>query len=170
VGHRRRDRRCGDPIRALLLASMEYDIDNEHHNDNATGAWRSAKQQQQFHFKHSAPLGTARTLRGVGWCYAPLTPACRDHRATNSISAAFSVKELTETFTRGRSALESQWNRQEQPDTEALLALQRYRSFFNRLLGSSEVGGVSGERSAEPLAREESDGARGGIRRRTRRR
>jgi hypothetical protein len=51
------------------------------------------------------------------------------------------VNELTETFTRERNDLESQWNRQEQPDTEALrVALQRYRAFFNRLLGSSEPG------------------------------
>ncbi len=50
------------------------------------------------------------------------------------------VNELTETFTRERSALESQWNRQQQPDTEELrVALQRYRSFFNRLLGSPDV-------------------------------
>ncbi len=57
------------------------------------------------------------------------------------------VNELTETFTRERSALESQWNRQEQPGTEALrIALQRYRSFFNRLLGSSESPNVRGER------------------------
>ena len=50
------------------------------------------------------------------------------------------VNELTETFTRERSSLESQWNRQEQPDTESLrVALQRYRSFFNRLLGSREA-------------------------------
>jgi hypothetical protein len=48
------------------------------------------------------------------------------------------VNELTETFTRERTNLEGQWTRDEEPDTEALrVALQRYRSFFNRLLGSS---------------------------------
>ncbi len=46
------------------------------------------------------------------------------------------VKELTDTFTRERTGLENQWNREEMPDTEELrVALQRYRSFFNRLLG-----------------------------------
>lgn len=47
------------------------------------------------------------------------------------------VDRLTETFTRERSGLESQWNGGGDADTEALrVALQRYRSFFNRLLGS----------------------------------
>lgn len=50
------------------------------------------------------------------------------------------VNELTERFTNERSNLESQWNRDQQPDTEELrVALQRYRDFFNRLLGKTEV-------------------------------
>ena len=57
------------------------------------------------------------------------------------------VDELTNTFTRERTNLESQWNGNGQADTEALrVALQRYRSFFNRLLGTTEVssGGIDG--------------------------
>ena len=47
------------------------------------------------------------------------------------------VNELTETFTRERTSLEGQWKSGGTADTEALrVALQRYRSFFNRLLGS----------------------------------
>ena len=47
------------------------------------------------------------------------------------------VNELIQTFTRERSTLESQWSGGGQADTEALrVALQRYRSFFNRLLGT----------------------------------
>src|SRR5579864_347581 len=43
------------------------------------------------------------------------------------------VNELTETFTRERTNLESQWRGGGQADTEALrIALQRYRAFFNR--------------------------------------
>jgi hypothetical protein len=50
------------------------------------------------------------------------------------------VNELTERFTDERARLESQWNRDEQPDTEELrVALQRYRDFFNRLLGTTEA-------------------------------
>lgn len=50
------------------------------------------------------------------------------------------VNELTDRFTNERASLESQWNRDEQPDTEQLrIALQRYRDFFNRLLGTTEA-------------------------------
>jgi hypothetical protein len=45
------------------------------------------------------------------------------------------VNRLTETFTRERTRLEQQWARQEQVSTEDLrMVLQRYRSFFARLL------------------------------------
>lgn len=47
------------------------------------------------------------------------------------------VNELTQTFTRERTALEDQWKGGGAADTEGLrIALQRYRAFFNRLLGS----------------------------------
>jgi hypothetical protein len=47
------------------------------------------------------------------------------------------VDELTDTFTRERGTLESQWSGGREPDTETLrVALQRYRDFFNRLLGT----------------------------------
>ena len=45
------------------------------------------------------------------------------------------VKELTQTFARERETLEGQWSEGGQADTETLrVSLQRYRSFFNRLL------------------------------------
>jgi hypothetical protein len=45
------------------------------------------------------------------------------------------VDELTDTFRREREGLEGQWNNGGTTDTEALrMTLQRYRSFFNRLL------------------------------------
>jgi hypothetical protein len=47
------------------------------------------------------------------------------------------VNELTQTFTQERTNLESQWKGGGAADTEALrIALQRYRAFFNRLLGT----------------------------------
>lgn len=47
------------------------------------------------------------------------------------------VNELTQTFTRERTTLEDQWKGGGTADTEGLrIALQRYRSFFNRLLGT----------------------------------
>ncbi|GHG50833.1 hypothetical protein [Streptomyces griseocarneus] len=45
------------------------------------------------------------------------------------------MQTLATTFSRAKEDLESQWNRGEEADTEALrLALRHYRSFFNRLL------------------------------------
>lgn len=47
------------------------------------------------------------------------------------------VNELTRTFARERENLEGQWSQGGDADTEALrVALQRYRSFFNRLLNT----------------------------------
>lgn len=45
------------------------------------------------------------------------------------------VQQLADTFARERSRLEGQWDRGDDVSTEELRrALQRYRSFFNRLL------------------------------------
>jgi hypothetical protein len=45
------------------------------------------------------------------------------------------VDDLVQTFTRERTTLEQQWSAGGDADTEQLrIALQRYRSFFNRLL------------------------------------
>lgn len=47
------------------------------------------------------------------------------------------VKELTDTFARERSSLEGKWSGGGAADTEELrVALQRYRSLFNRLLST----------------------------------
>lgn len=48
---------------------------------------------------------------------------------------AQTMKRLAEMFANERSNLEAQWDKGERVDTEDLrLALQRYRSFFDRLL------------------------------------
>jgi hypothetical protein len=48
---------------------------------------------------------------------------------------------ISETFETSRSELESQWSRGEDSTTEELrVALQRYRSFFDRLLLTSRSG------------------------------
>lgn len=48
---------------------------------------------------------------------------------------AEAVKRLAEVFANERSQLEQQWDRGDEVDTEDLrVAMQRYRSFFNRLL------------------------------------
>ena len=68
------------------------------------------------------------------------------------------VDELTQLFTRERTSLEDQWSNDRQPDTEALrVALQRYRSFFNRLLGNAPVAPVdqvdANRRQADDIVR-----------------
>jgi|SRR5579862_4283354 len=53
--------------------------------------------------------------------------------ADNLVAAA--IKRLAEIFAEERSKLEAQWGRGDNVSTEDLrLALQRYRSFFTRLL------------------------------------
>ena len=48
---------------------------------------------------------------------------------------AKTMKRLAETFAHERASLEGQWDRGDQVGTEELrVALQRYRSFFDRLL------------------------------------
>jgi hypothetical protein len=45
------------------------------------------------------------------------------------------VQRLAESFSQERSGLEGQWDKGENVSTEELrVALQRYRSFFDRLL------------------------------------
>ena len=47
------------------------------------------------------------------------------------------IQELARTFADERASLEQQWDRDEEVDTEDLrMALQRYRSFFRRLLAA----------------------------------
>lgn len=47
------------------------------------------------------------------------------------------LNELTATFAAERARLESRWSAGTEPSTEDLrVALQRYRSFFNRLLAA----------------------------------
>ena len=47
------------------------------------------------------------------------------------------MQRLAESFARERSDLEQQWDRGEDVSTEDLrVALQRYRSFFQRLLAA----------------------------------
>jgi hypothetical protein len=47
------------------------------------------------------------------------------------------MRRLAESFSRERQALEGQWDRGDEVSTEELrVALQRYRSFFDRLLAA----------------------------------
>jgi len=60
-------------------------------------------------------------------------PRSAVERADNLVEEV--TKRLTNSFATGRRMLESEWNQGSNPSTESLrLALQHYRSFFNRLL------------------------------------
>jgi len=53
------------------------------------------------------------------------------------------MERLAEVFSQERSKLEEQWTSQKEVGTEDLrVALQRYRSFFDRLLGVRAPGGA----------------------------
>jgi len=60
-------------------------------------------------------------------------PRSAVQRADELVAGA--IKKLAETFAAERNKLEQQWDRGDNVNTEDLrLALQKYRSFFNRLL------------------------------------
>ena len=68
---------------------------------------------------------------GSGWF---CRQAGRAVEQTDSLVAG-AMKRLAETFAEERARLESQWDRGDNVSTEDLrVALQRYRSFFGRLL------------------------------------
>ncbi|MGW7669339.1 hypothetical protein ACWGJX_19735 [Streptomyces sp. NPDC054775] len=61
----------------------------------------------------------------------------RDAVNTADALVADVMRQLATTFAEHKQELEGQWNRGEQADTEDLrVALQQYRSFFNRLLST----------------------------------
>jgi hypothetical protein len=71
------------------------------------------------------------------WTAIQVTFVDEPRRAVESADALVAdvMKRLAESFAQERSRLESQWDRGDDVSTEDLrLALQRYRSFFNRLL------------------------------------
>ena len=68
----------------------------------------------------------------TGFVDDPQTAVAQAHQLVSDL-----VNELTQTFTRERTSLEDRWKNGDTGDTEGLrIALQRYRSFFNQLLGS----------------------------------
>lgn len=71
------------------------------------------------------------------WTSVQVTFVDEPRRAVESADALVAdvMKRLAEGFAEGRSRLEGHWDRGDDVSTEDLrLALQRYRSFFNRLL------------------------------------
>lgn len=145
------DNRTSDNRPGLVLA--------EHRSDNEVDDVRDAGVEQRF--RGDVPPGvqavTTRSVSGGANSHdsTPLFPSneIEDLRDRwNGVQAAFvdeprsaveqadglvasAMKRLAEVFAEERSKLEGQWDRGDNVSTEDLrVALQRYRSFFHRLL------------------------------------
>ena len=102
---------------------------------------RSAKEQAGLKAKgeESTPLFPNNELEGLRSRWKEIQTAFVDEprraveQADGLVAAA--MKRLAEVFAEERSKLEKQWDRGDNVSTEDLrVALQRYRSFFHRLL------------------------------------
>jgi hypothetical protein len=88
---------------------------------------------------HTAPLFPNDELRDMRsrWDAVQVAFVDEPRRAVEQADGlvAFAMKRLAEVFSEERSKLEKQWDRGDNVSTEDLrIALQRYRSFFHRLL------------------------------------
>ena len=61
-------------------------------------------------------------------------PAARAAKAEPRVANV--IQQLADAFARERETLEGQWRRGEDVSTDLRVALQRYRSFFQRLLSA----------------------------------
>jgi hypothetical protein len=101
------------------------------HDSEATNGARSVSD--------NAPLFPSNELQGLRTRWSDVQAAFVDEprRAVEQADGlvASAMKRLAEVFAEERSRLEQQWDRGDNVSTEDLrLALQRYRSFFHRLL------------------------------------
>ena len=100
---------------------------------------RSAKQQAGLKAEDATPLFPNNELEGLRSRWKEIQTAFVDEprkaveQADGLVASA--MKRLAEVFAEERSKLEKQWDRGDNVSTEDLrVALQRYRSFFHRLL------------------------------------
>jgi len=100
---------------------------------------RSAKQQAGLKAEDATPLFPNNELEGLRSRWKEIQTAFVDEprKAVEQAGGlvASAMKRLAEVFAEERSKLEKQWDRGDNVSTEDLrVALQRYRSFFHRLL------------------------------------
>ena len=100
---------------------------------------RSAKEQAGLKAEDATPLFPNNELEGLRSRWKEIQTAFVDEprkaveQADGLVASA--MKRLAEVFAEERSKLEKQWDRGDNVSTEDLrVALQRYRSFFHRLL------------------------------------
>ena len=100
---------------------------------------RSAKEQAGLKTEESTPLFPNNELQGLRSRWKEIQTAFVDE-PRNAVEqadglVASAMKRLAEVFAEERSKLEKQWDGGDNVSTEDLrVALQRYRSFFHRLL------------------------------------
>jgi hypothetical protein len=119
--------------RVIEVESVEDESDAVSLDKPATGGLETVRAQQ------SAPLFSADEARGLQSRWNSIQTGFVDEprRSVENADAlvATAMKRLAEIFAAERSRLEGQWDRGDNISTEDLrLALQRYRSFFTRLL------------------------------------
>ena len=100
---------------------------------------RSAKEQAGLKAEDATPLFPNNELEGLRSRWKEIQTAFVDEprKAVEQAGGlvASAMKRLAEVFAEERSKLEKQWDRGDNVSTEDLrVALQRYRSFFHRLL------------------------------------
>jgi hypothetical protein len=112
-------------------------------NDLASGSQqRDARQDSASeHQERDEPLLPPSDLEELRrrWDSVQTTFVDEPRRAVEDADALVAevMRELADTFASERSSLEEQWERAGEADTETLrVTLQRYRSFFNRLLST----------------------------------
>jgi hypothetical protein len=100
---------------------------------------RKAEDRSGFKAEDSTPLFPNNELEGLRSRWKEIQTAFVDEprkaveQADGLVASA--MKRLAEVFAEERSKLEKQWDRGDNVSTEELrVALQRYRSFFHRLL------------------------------------
>ena len=100
----------------------QADVDRSQQRENV------GLQEDHQHLEHCEGESTGQRKRGQ-----PLHPGSAVEQADGLVASA--MKRLAEVFAEERSRLEQQWDRGDNVSTEDLrIALQRYRSFFQRLL------------------------------------
>lgn len=126
-------KRPASETRGPQTFTIERDVEQAPRSDMERGLERNTSENE------TAPLFPSEELSGLRTRWKEIQIAFVDEprkaveQADGLVASA--MKRLAEVFANERSGLEKQWDRGDKVSTEDLrVALQRYRSFFDRLL------------------------------------
>jgi hypothetical protein len=127
-----------DNNQAITTADIAHGetVDAERRLPSVGGAQAAKEPQKAPHFDPLFATGEAQDLR-TRWDSIQTAFVDEPRKSVESADnlVAATIKRLAEIFADERSKLEAQWGRGDNVSTEDLrVALQRYRSFFTRLL------------------------------------